>query len=290
MANLWSRPWRSAASATGGPTSKCSLALRRRLGARPGDRPRRHRAGRPSAGLGVARLRLGAAAVRPRMRHEQRIWQQLLADAAGRRAAGRRPVAPAARTALAEPALGRLVAPAADAGAGAQTPDSTPARRWQLAAYNELMVTFDDTAARSAAGLRPEPLYAGLMRTISPALDRRSAATSGNTQRRPRRPAATSTPPIGVVTCSGRAGGAGSAPTAAPVAPRFQLGQAGVGALPVVEELRVGLAAGRRVAGLGRRPAPGRARRGCDWASASAPARTTPPPPSARPASSSSSP
>jgi hypothetical protein len=43
------------------------------------------------------------------------------------------------------------------------------ARRWQLASYNELMVTFDDTPRGPASGYDRNRFYAGLMRTVSPA-------------------------------------------------------------------------------------------------------------------------
>jgi hypothetical protein len=43
------------------------------------------------------------------------------------------------------------------------------ARRWQLASYNELMVTFDDTPRGPASGYDRNRFYAGLMRTVHPA-------------------------------------------------------------------------------------------------------------------------
>ncbi|MGD9906621.1 MAG: DUF2490 domain-containing protein [Vicinamibacterales bacterium] len=43
-------------------------------------------------------------------------------------------------------------------------------RRWQLAGYNEVMLTFDDTPSGPRRGYDRNRFYAGLMRTVNPAL------------------------------------------------------------------------------------------------------------------------
>lgn len=102
----------------------------------------------------------------PGIRHEQRIWQQLLVT----------PPAvggwtPQVRLRLEqrwqnEPwegtshRLRTLVR--------AQRPLDA-ARRWQVASYNELMVTFDDTTRGPQRGYDRNRFYAGLMRTVHPA-------------------------------------------------------------------------------------------------------------------------
>jgi hypothetical protein len=101
------------------------------------------------------------------VRHEQRIWQQLLVT----------PPAvvgwtPTVRLRLEqrwqnEPwdssshRLRSLVR--------AQRPIDA-ARRWQIAGYNELMVTFDETPDGPRQGYDRNRFYSGLMRTVSPAL------------------------------------------------------------------------------------------------------------------------
>ncbi|MGE4083652.1 MAG: DUF2490 domain-containing protein [Vicinamibacterales bacterium] len=103
----------------------------------------------------------------PGVRHEQRIWQQLL---------------------LAPPAFGGWVPQVRlrleqrwqnepwDGSSHrlrtlvrAQRPLDA-GRRWQLAGYNELMVTFDETPDGPRQGYDRNRVYAGLMRTVAPAL------------------------------------------------------------------------------------------------------------------------
>lgn len=103
----------------------------------------------------------------PGVRHEQRIWQQLLVTPPA--VAG---WTPSVRVRLeqrwqnepwdgASHRLRTLVR--------AQRPIDA-ARRWQVAGYNELMVTFDETPDGPRQGYDRNRFYSGLMRTVTPAL------------------------------------------------------------------------------------------------------------------------
>jgi hypothetical protein len=103
----------------------------------------------------------------PGIRHEQRIWQQLL-------------VTPPAVSGWTPTVRLRLEQRWQDRpwdGSShrlrtlvrAQKPIDA-ARRWQLATYDELMVTFDETPSGPRQGYDRNRFYAGILRTISPAL------------------------------------------------------------------------------------------------------------------------
>jgi hypothetical protein len=103
----------------------------------------------------------------PGMRHEQRIWQQLLVTPPPVRG-----WTPTVRLRLEQRwqdqpwdgsshRLRTLVR--------AQKPFDN-ARRWQFATYNELMITFDETPAGPRQGYDRNRFYAGVLRTLSPAL------------------------------------------------------------------------------------------------------------------------
>jgi hypothetical protein len=101
----------------------------------------------------------------PGVRHEQRIWQQLL-------------IAPSAVHGWTPLVRLRLEQRWLDpwdgrshrlrALARAQRPFASDGR-WQLASYNELMLTFDDTPAGPQRGYDRNRFYAGVMRSVSPA-------------------------------------------------------------------------------------------------------------------------
>jgi hypothetical protein len=103
----------------------------------------------------------------PGIRQEQRIWQQLLVTPPA--VSG---VTPTIRLRLEQRwqdqpwngwshRLRTLVR--------AQKPIDA-ARRWQLATYDELMVTFDETPSGPRQGYDRNRFYTGLMRTVSPAI------------------------------------------------------------------------------------------------------------------------
>lgn len=103
----------------------------------------------------------------PGIRHEQRIWQQLLVT----------PPAVAGWTPTVRLRLEQRWQNEPWDGSShrlrtlvrVQRPIDA-ARRWQFATYDELMATFDETPSGPRQGYDRNRFYAGVMRTISPAL------------------------------------------------------------------------------------------------------------------------